>query len=149
MAGLVSALGMNANTLKVNENAISVVSNNVANMNTVGYHKQTVNLATKTNEVPIGNNVYRQINSLAGVQIASVTRSTDKYLDNAYRDAISGLAGLQQQANNVGDIANLFEELEGVFKMDTVKKEDVVAVIGRYLPNFEHMETGKSLDSKM
>ncbi len=113
MAGLVSALGMNANSMKVNENAISVVSNNVANMNTVGYHKQTVNLATRTNEVPIGDNVYRQINSLAGVQIASVTRSTNKYLDNAYRDAISGLAGLQQQANNVGDIANLFEELEG------------------------------------
>lgn len=113
MAGLISALGMNANTLKVNENAISVVSNNVANMNTEGYHKQTVNLATRTNEVPIGDSVYRQINSLAGVQIASVTRSTDKYLDNAYRDAISDLAGLKQQSNNVGDIANLFEELEG------------------------------------
>ena len=46
MASLISALGMNANTLKVNENAIAVVSNNVANMNTEGYHKQTVNLAT-------------------------------------------------------------------------------------------------------
>lgn len=113
MASLISALGMNANSMKVNENAISVVSNNVANMNTDGYHKQTVNLATRTNEIPIGDNVYRQIDSLAGVQIASVTRSTDKYLDNAYRDALSGLAGLEQQANNVGDIANLFEDLEG------------------------------------
>lgn len=113
MASLISALGMNANSLKVNENAISVVSNNVANMNTEGYHKQRVNLATRTNEIPIGNNVYKQIDSLAGVQIASVTRSTDKYLDNAYRDALSGLAGLEQQANNVGDIANLFEDLKG------------------------------------
>ena len=113
MAGLVSSLGMNANTLKVNENAIAVVSNNVANINTEGYHKQTVNLATKTNEIPIGNNVYRQIDSLAGVQIASVTRNTNKYLDNAYRDALSGLAGLEQQSANVADIADLFEELEG------------------------------------
>ena len=113
MASLLSALGMNANTLNVNENAIAVVSNNVANMNTEGYHKQTVNLATKTNEIPIGNSVYRQIDSLAGVQIASVTRSTNTFLDNAYRDALGNLANLQQQAGNVGDIANLFDELEG------------------------------------
>lgn len=113
MASLISALGMNANTLKVNENAIAVVSNNVANINTEGYHKQNVNLATRTNEIPIGNNVYRQIDSLAGVQIASVTRNTNKYLDNAYRDALAGLADLEQQAANVGDIANLFEDLKG------------------------------------
>lgn len=113
MANLLSALNMNANSLKVNENAISVVSNNVANMNTIGYHKQTVNLATKTNEIPIGNSVYRQIDSLAGVQIASVTRSTNKYLDNAYRDAIAQLASLEQQQNNIGDIADLFDELDG------------------------------------
>ena len=113
MASLLSALNMNANSLKVNENAISVVSNNVANMNTIGYHKQTVNLATKTNEIPIGNSVYRQIDSLAGVQIASVTRSTNKYLDNAYRDAIAQLASLEQQQNNIGDIADLFDELDG------------------------------------
>lgn len=113
MASLISALGMNANTLKVNENAIAVVSNNVANMNTEGYHKQTVNLATKTNEISIGNSVYRQIDSLAGVQIASVTRSTNTFLDNAYRDAIGDLANLEQQANNIGDIANLFDDLKG------------------------------------
>lgn len=113
MANLLSALGMNANTLKVNENAISVVSNNVANINTEGYHKQTVNLATKTNEISIGNSVYRQIDSLAGVQIASVTRSTNTFLENAYRDAISDLANLEQQANNIGDIANLFDDLKG------------------------------------
>ena len=113
MASLISALGMNANSLKVNENAIAVVSNNVANMNTEGYHKQTVNLATKTNEISIGNSVYKQIDSLAGVQIASVTRSTNTFLENAYRDALGDLASLEQQAGNVGDIANLFDELKG------------------------------------
>ena len=28
-------------------------------------------------------------------------------------------------------------------------KEEVVAIMKDYLPNFEHIETGKSLDSKM
>ena len=43
----------------------------------------------------------------------------------------------------------LFEELENAFSKDAVTKEEVVRIIGRYLPNFEHIEKGKSLDSKM
>lgn len=43
----------------------------------------------------------------------------------------------------------LFEELDNAFKSENVSKEEVVTIIGRYLPNFEHIEKGKSLDSKM
>lgn len=43
----------------------------------------------------------------------------------------------------------LFEELESAFLKESVTKEEVVEIIGRYLPDFEHMEKGKSLDSKM
>ena len=43
----------------------------------------------------------------------------------------------------------LFEDLEAAFLRDDVTKEEVVKIIGRYLPYFEHMEKGKSLDSKM
>lgn len=43
----------------------------------------------------------------------------------------------------------LFEELEEAFTRIDVTKEDVVKIIGRYLPNFEHIEKGKSLDYKM
>lgn len=43
----------------------------------------------------------------------------------------------------------LFEELEGAFERASVTKEEVVSIIRRYLPNFEHIEKGKSLDSKM
>lgn len=35
------------------------------------------------------------------------------------------------------------------FEKDTITKEEVVSIIKDYLPNFEHIETGKSLDSKM
>jgi len=46
-------------------------------------------------------------------------------------------------------LAILFRNLESVFKrVDTTKKE-VVDIIREYLPNFEHIETGKSLDGKM
>lgn len=43
----------------------------------------------------------------------------------------------------------LFDKLEAVFATEDVKKSDVVSIIGEYLPNFSHIETGKSLDSKM
>ncbi|MBO4845839.1 MAG: polysaccharide biosynthesis protein [Lachnospiraceae bacterium] len=46
-------------------------------------------------------------------------------------------------------IENLFNELDNAFKKESATKEDIVAIMKDYLPNFEHIETGKSLDSKM
>lgn len=43
----------------------------------------------------------------------------------------------------------IFEKLEGAFRSDTTTKEDIVKIINCYLPNFEHIEKGKTLDSKM
>ena len=43
----------------------------------------------------------------------------------------------------------LFEELNAAFDRGSVNKEDIVFIMKRYLPNFEHIEKGKSLDSKM
>lgn len=48
-----------------------------------------------------------------------------------------------------GRIDNLFSSLESLFERDVTTKEDVVKALKEYLPNFEHIETGKSLDSKM
>ena len=71
MASLISALGMNANTLKVNENAIAVVSNNVANMNTEGYSKQrkvTLRInATKTDKESVNKKLQE-----AGIENADI-----------------------------------------------------------------------------
>ena len=45
-------------------------------------------------------------------------------------------------------IERLFSELKDEFKEETTK-DKIVQIIKDYLPNFEHIETGKSLDSKM
>lgn len=42
----------------------------------------------------------------------------------------------------------LFEKLNNAFESKTTK-EEIIAIIKAYLPNFEHIETGRSLDSKM
>lgn len=45
-------------------------------------------------------------------------------------------------------VSSLFEKLYAAFDAET-SKEEIVAIMKEYLPNFEHIEKGKSLDSKM
>lgn len=54
-----------------------------------------------------------------------------------------------KEAVDTEKIERLFAELEEAFAAADVTKEAIVAVMGGYLPNFGHIETGKSLDSKM
>ena len=46
-------------------------------------------------------------------------------------------------------IEKLFSELKEEFEKEETTKNKIVHIIKDYLPNFEHIETGKSLDSKM
>lgn len=46
-------------------------------------------------------------------------------------------------------VVELFEKLNLLFEKEETTKDEVVSAIKWYLPNFEHIETGKSLDSKM
>ena len=44
---------------------------------------------------------------------------------------------------------HLLDSLENAFESDHIDKVKIVGLISEYLPNFSHIETGKSLDSKM
>ncbi len=46
-------------------------------------------------------------------------------------------------------IDDVMSELDCAFKKIDLSKDEVVQIIKKYLPNFEHIEKGKSLDSKM
>lgn len=48
-----------------------------------------------------------------------------------------------------GKVEKLFVDLNAVFAKEETTKEEVISIMKAYLPNFEHIETGKSLDSKM
>lgn len=113
MVSLLSSLNMTANALSVNEKSISVVSHNVANMNTYGYHKQRVNLATRNIAGAIGNNPYNQVRANGGVMIANVMRYNDDYLNNYLREQLSRQSYLEQQLGNLDDLAGIFDDLEG------------------------------------
>lgn len=43
----------------------------------------------------------------------------------------------------------LFRDLNAAFDKKETTKEEIIIIMKKYLPNFEHIETGRSLDSKM
>lgn len=47
------------------------------------------------------------------------------------------------------EIQNFFDEIENIFATPDFTKAQVVESIKRFIPNFEHEETGKNLDQKM
>jgi FlaA1/EpsC-like NDP-sugar epimerase len=47
------------------------------------------------------------------------------------------------------EIEEVITELESLFKRDKHNKEDIIKIISKFLPNFNHIETGKHLDQKM
>ena len=46
-------------------------------------------------------------------------------------------------------IQKLYDQLTAAFERVETTKEDIVKIMHEYLPEFQHMEAGKSLDSKM
>lgn len=49
----------------------------------------------------------------------------------------------------LAEIDEMFGALDGLFDHGPVEKAAIVAALGRFIPNFEHIETGRSLDQKM
>lgn len=56
---------------------------------------------------------------------------------------------INRTARPVSEIQELFSNLETAFGKSETTKAEVVKILQDFLPNFEHEEKGKSLDSKM
>ena len=50
---------------------------------------------------------------------------------------------------SIEEIDSIFINLEQLFQKSLISKSDIVNVLKEYLPNFDHIETGKGLDQKM
>lgn len=47
------------------------------------------------------------------------------------------------------EIDSIFDQLHNLFESKQVTKASIVEILKQFLPNFDHIETGKGLDSKM
>jgi hypothetical protein len=50
---------------------------------------------------------------------------------------------------SINQIEHCIGELKMLLNSDTYDKSDIVKLMKKHLPDFEHIETGKSLDQKM
>lgn len=50
---------------------------------------------------------------------------------------------------NISQINCILDELKNLFKNDDTTKDHIVSFLCKYIPEFSHIETGKSLDKKM
>lgn len=80
MSGLFGTFNIAKSGLYAQQEALNVTSHNIANANTDGYTRQKVNLETTTPENSLGA---AQIGT--GVQVASITRVKDDFLDYQIR----------------------------------------------------------------
>ena len=55
----------------------------------------------------------------------------------------------QTTRHDTAEVNGFFEKLEAIFAKDDFTKAEVVDAIKAFIPNFEHEEKGKNLDSKM
>ena len=70
--------------------------------------------------------------------------------ENVDMERFKALGVIQdKQIPDRGSVIDLITTLENAFESENCKKADIVRIISSYLPNFEHIETGKSLDGKM
>lgn len=73
---------------------------------------------------------------------------TDEETVDMYRlQALGVITG--KEVTDKSKVEVLFDKLTAEFSKETTSKEKIIKIMQEYLPNFEHIETGKSLDSKM
>lgn len=107
-SSLLGILNMSQQSIANNQTALTVVSNNIANMNNSSYSKQTV----KLNAIPAYDtyNWCSSIGSLQighGAEITGIVRNRAQWLDNYYRDQSSALGYHSQIASMTSNVENM------------------------------------------
>lgn len=106
-----ASFNISVQSLIANQTAMSVVSNNIANMNTEGYSKQRVNFA----EAGYTNTAGTYGNNLSigtGVVISNIQRYRDSYLDEDYRTQNSDSNFYNQLSSMASTIEGSLNEIQ-------------------------------------
>ncbi len=95
--------------LQAQQRAMSVISQNITNVDTDGYSRRTVQLTSAGN--PPGSAIFTKSNeSGQGVTVQSVTRVRDDFLDATARSALANQGTADQSAQTLGQIEAIMPE---------------------------------------
>lgn len=109
---LVSSMNMAQQALAVNQSALTVVSNNIANMDTDGYSKLRVNLGSlsSTYDSPSQSPLLKA-NSYNGVTIENIKRYSNSYLQGYYDQENSSQSYLDKYSSIASDLQSITTQL--------------------------------------
>lgn len=107
MSGIFGIFSIGRLALLANQSALAVTSQNIANVNTLGYSRQEAVFEatppTQTGAGPIG----------AGVQIGEIRRVVDRFIENQILGEQSGLGGYQVDQSILSRLESLFNDSQG------------------------------------
>ncbi len=113
MGGLFSALNAARTSLEVNQKSIEIVGNNISNINTEGYSRQSAELTTYPS-VNFGDFFVGQ-----GVKVSDVKRDHDVFTTNQLRDKIVEFGLHNGQTQSLSELERIFNVTEENIATDT------------------------------
>ncbi|MGE4543800.1 MAG: flagellar hook-associated protein FlgK [Pedobacter sp.] len=123
MSGLTDALNLGKTSLATHQTLIDVTSNNIANVNTDGYSRQSVDLGT----IPALN--FRGFQIGRGVMPDSIQRAEDTFLNKQIIDKNATLGEQSAQATPLA-------ELESIFNLGD---DNLTAKIDKFFDSWEQL----------
>ena len=112
MANGFGSLYVGASGLQTQQNALNVVANNLANVNTKGYVRQQVVFADRNYTSFASASIITQRAGL-GVDIGDVVHARDLFLDKAYRSATGRQAFYAASYDAVSEVETYLQETQG------------------------------------
>lgn len=111
MSGLFSTFNIARRGMSVSQKQIDVTTHNISNANTAGFSRQRAEaVTTKPFGMPSINNVAEPGQLGTGVEIASIERIRDSFLDFQVRNETSTMGKYQTRANYLNEIENILNE---------------------------------------
>lgn len=104
----------------------------------------------KAEELKKGSNKYPvhfAVSDTSGEKAYEEFYTNSELIDLCRLKSLGIVTGKQIPDSNRIDM--LFNHLVNLFNQDGTTKEEIVCALQKYLPNFNYIETGKSLDNKM
>ena len=118
------------NSMKNNQYALSVVSHNIANLNTEGYHRQRVNFS----ENAYLTNCENAIMTIRGMDGASIDSLTGFIDEGAFKDLIEK----NSDAEYYNNLSGIFDNLEGI--TDELGENGLSALLNEFYVSASNLE---------
>jgi FlaA1/EpsC-like NDP-sugar epimerase len=141
---------------KLDENNDMILFENIAK-DLLNYLGLQIDICDSEEEAKIKASLLKTDSKLFPVYFSEPDTSGEKPYEEFYTDKemidLNRFKNIGIIKNSIvkdkNEIDQILKSLEKFFLSSDVLKSDIVKTLKKYLPNFEHIETGKNLDSKM